>query len=177
MDRRTTIKLLAAGGATVALGGGYHWLTKERDHSKLGLDITLNRISTLELDSIETTGAWEVARTFDHLAQSIEFSMVGFPVQKSSLFQNTAGKLAFSIFQANGRMTHGLDEEIPGEVVETANADPARARTRLLDSLERFESFSGELMPHFAYGNLNKDQYAVAHVLHVNNHLEEFKIA
>lgn len=175
MKRRSTLKYLASGGIIVALGGGYHWLTKERDHADLGLDLIMKRLDSLDLNTIETTGAWEVARTFNHLAQSVEFSMTGYPEMKSPLFQNTAGKLAFSVFQARGRMMHGLDEKIPGEIVDANQEDPKQARQRLTDALEKFDGFTESLQPHFAYGNLNRTQYALAHVMHVNNHLEEFQ--
>ena len=101
--------------------------------------------------------------------------MTGYPVMKSKIFQNSMGKLAFSVFQANGRMTHGLDEEIPGEIVDVDNTNPAQAHIRLMKSLEIFSEYEESLQPHFAYGGLNKDQYALAHAMHVNNHLEEFR--
>jgi len=175
MNRRSSLKYVATGGIVAALGGGYHWLSKERDHADLSLDRLIGRLNALDVGSIETSGNWDVARTFNHLAQSIEFSMTGFPVQKSALFQNTAGKLAYSVFQANGRMTHALDEEIPGEVIDLNNTNHSQARERLVRSLEQFAQFDQSLQPHFAYGELNKDQYAIAHALHVNNHLEEFR--
>ena len=175
MNRRSTFKLLLAGGITTA-GGGYLWLSKKRDHPALALDLALENLAKLNPDAIETTGSWKIARTFNHLAQSVEFSMAGFPEMKSQLFQNTAGRLAFSVFQAQGRMTHGLDEKIPGEIVESDNSNPMQARNRLISSLEKFSAHSDILKPHFAYGELSKEQYAIAHVMHINNHLEEFKI-
>lgn len=177
MKRRTSLKILAAGGIISAIGGGYNWISKERDHADLTLDLLMKRLDSLALDSIETTGTWEVARTFNHLAQSVEFSMTGYPVMKPTIFRNSVGKLAFSVFQANGRMTHGLDEEIPGEIVSPDNTNPAQARARLLQSLEKFSAYKESLQPHFAYGGLNKDQYALAHTMHVNNHLEQFRSA
>lgn len=175
MNRRSTIKYLTVGGVVAVMGGSYHWLKKERDHSKLALDSALQRLNGLELEFVETTGSWEVARTFNHLAQSVEFSMEGFPEMKSALFQNTAGSLAFSVFQANGRMTHGLDEPIPGEIVESSDDDAPKALGRLIQALERFHTYEDQLMPHFAYGDLNTAQYSLAHVMHINNHLEEFR--
>jgi len=177
MRRRASLKILAAGGIVSAIGGGYHWISKERDHADLALELLMERLDALALDSIETTGTWEVARTFNHLAQSVEFSMTGYPVMKSKFFRNSVGRLAFSVFQANGRMTHGLDEEIPGEIVNPDNTSPAQARIRLIKSLEKFSAYEETLRPHFAYGGLNKDQYALAHAMHVNNHLEEFRNA
>jgi len=177
MIRRTSLKYLAAGGLFVAVGGSYHWLSKERDHADVALDILMKRLDSIDLDSIESTGVWEVARTFNHLAQSVEFSMTGYPIMKSKIFQDYVGTLAFSVFQAKGRMTHGLDEEIPGEIIDLNNTNPVQARDRLIKSLELFSEYEESLQPHFAYGELDKDQYALAHAMHVNNHLEEFRNA
>lgn len=58
MEKRSTLKYLAAGGLLVAVGGGYHWLSRERDHTHLALDLTMERLNALDLDSIESTGAW-----------------------------------------------------------------------------------------------------------------------
>jgi len=101
--------------------------------------------------------------------------MSGYPAMKPKLFQNTIGKLAFSVFNANGRMTHGLDEVIPGEIVVSDNKDVLQARQRLIDSLTSFDSYEKNFQPHFAYGKLSKSQYALAHAMHVNNHLQEFR--
>ena len=51
---------------------------------------------------VKSTGAWPVAAVLDHLAQSVEMSMDGFPQPKSALFQKTAGRAAFSVFRARG---------------------------------------------------------------------------
>lgn len=176
MNRRSTLKYLFGGGLLVALGGSHYWLSRDRDHGHLDLDALLSRLKALEPETIATSGAWQAARTFDHLAQSIEFSMVGYPELKSGLFRHSVGKLAFSVFQANGRMTHGLDEAIPGEVIQQANTDPLASRNRLITALETFDAFTRPLEPHFAYGSLSKKDYALAHVMHVNNHFEEFQI-
>ena len=72
-------------------------------------------LDTLErARSVRTTGAWPLASVLDHLAQSIEMSMDGFPQPKGALFQMTAGRAAFAVFRARGKMSHGLAEPIPG---------------------------------------------------------------
>ncbi len=177
MDRRSSIKLLAAAGIASVTAGGYLWLNKHRDHPQLAIDLTLERLSKLNIDALHASGSWDVARTFNHLAQSIEFSMAGFPQMKSPVFQNTVGQLAFSVFHARGKMTHNLEEAIPGESIQTANADPTASLQRLVESLQKFKAFEEPLQPHFAYGSLQKNAYARAHIMHINNHLEEFKMA
>lgn len=168
-------KYLISGAFLGVAGGGYYWLNAPRDQSHLSLDLMLDKIETLSKSSFETQGSWDASRTFHHLAQSVEFSMQGFPKQKSPIFQKTVGKLAYKVFNARGAMKHGLDEVIPGETV-TADGQIQTALVRLKNSLLEFKGYEADMKPHFAYGQLDKADYAIAHVLHINNHLEEFRM-
>ncbi|RYF40815.1 MAG: DUF1569 domain-containing protein, partial [Comamonadaceae bacterium] len=46
--------------------------------------------------STRATGAWPLATVLDHLAQSVEMSLDGYPQPRSALFQRTAGRAAFA---------------------------------------------------------------------------------
>ncbi|MEJ6390893.1 DUF1569 domain-containing protein [Gymnodinialimonas ulvae] len=137
------------------------------------LDTAFRRLDALDLSAIQSTGDWDLGRTFSHLAQGVEFSMSGYPEQKPKLFQMTAGKLAFTVFKLRGRMSHGLDEPIPGEIIGDVTADAGLHR--LWIALEHFRDFDGALRPHFAFGALGKDHFALAHLMHIDNHLEEVR--
>ena len=89
--------------------------------------------------------------------------------------QRTVGKLAYRVFRARGAMRHGLDQVIPGEVVDE-EGETQDAIRRLKSALLAFKGHDADLKPHFAYGALTKDEYAIAHILHINNHLEEFRL-
>jgi len=168
-------KYIASGAFLGVAGGGYYWLNAPRDQSHMSVDLMLEKLDALSTKPIETVGSWDASRTFHHLAQSIEFSMSGFPEQKSQVFQKTVGKLAYKVFSARGAMSHGLDEVIPGEVV-TNDGQVKDALMRLTHALLAFKDYGSEMKPHFAFGQLSKDDYAIAHVLHINNHLEEFRM-
>lgn len=118
------------------------------------------------------SGAWPLPSVLDHLAQSIEMSMDGFPESKSALFQNTAGAGAFAYFKWRGRMSHDLAAPIPGAAALATGAWQVPAK-RLRDSINRFQAHKGLLKPHFAYGELDKADYAIAHTLHIANHQDE----
>jgi hypothetical protein len=121
----------------------------------------------------KSTGAWNLAQVFNHAAQSVEYSLRGFPEMKPGLFRHTVGTLAFTVFDARGAMSHGLAEPIPGAPVLAA-ADPLEpAIARLLKSLDEFEAHQGPLAPHFAYGALDKAQFTRAHLMHLANHWQE----
>jgi hypothetical protein len=120
-----------------------------------------------------TTAGWPLAQVLQHAAQSIEFSLDGFPHPKSALFQSTIGKGAWSVFNARGRMSHSLTEPIPGAPALDGALPLERASTRLVAAIERFERHGGALLPHFAYGALDKRAYTRAHLMHLANHWTE----
>ena len=47
-----------------------------------------------------SAGTWSLAQVLNHAAQSIEYSMSGFPESKSALFRATVGSAAFALFDA-----------------------------------------------------------------------------
>jgi hypothetical protein len=124
----------------------------------------------------ETTGAWPLSAVLDHLAQSIEMSMDGFPQPKSALFQNTAGSAAFAYFKWRGEMSHGLAEPIPGAPALAAGSDWKPGAVRLRQAIVRFQGHTGPLKPHFAYGALGKPDFALAHAFHIANHQDEISV-
>ena len=176
MQRRQMIQYLALGGALSTVGAAYVWLGSDHDHSSLSIAVVLQKLERLASQDIEKSGAWSASQVLNHCAQSVEFSMTGFPESKSAAFQHTAGALAFSIFSARGTMSHSLDEVIPGAPPLVAEGDVMLAMNRLTTALRDFDSYTGELQPHFAFGPLNKPDYAIAHVLHIDNHLQEFAL-
>ncbi|MEI7446920.1 MAG: DUF1569 domain-containing protein [Burkholderiales bacterium] len=113
------------------------------------------------------------AQTLVHCAQSIEYSMTGYPQAKSALFQRTAGSAAFAFFSWRGRMSHDLGEPIPGAPA-LGGLDAAQAEARLRRAVQDFEQWRGPLRPHFAYGELSREDYARAHAMHLANHFSAF---
>jgi hypothetical protein len=118
---------------------------------------------------------WNWAHTLVHCAQSIEYSMSGYPQSRSRLFQATAGSAAFLVFEARGRMRHDLTEPIPGAPAINAATPEAEALDRLRRAAATFTGWTGTLQPHFAYGALDKARYEAAHAMHVANHLSFFR--
>lgn len=127
--------------------------------------------------ALTTTATFNWPQTLVHCAQSIEFSMSGFPQPKSQLFQRTAGSAAFGVFAWRGRMTHDLSEPIPGAPVLEAKPDSAQALARLRSAINDFQRWHAPLQPHFAYGALDKKDYELAHAMHLANHFSGFQVA
>ncbi|AOW13068.1 hypothetical protein LPB72_19120 [Hydrogenophaga crassostreae] len=119
---------------------------------------------------------WNWDQTLAHCAQSIEFSMQGFPEPKSKLFQSTVGSAAFGVFAWRGRMTHDLAEPIPGAPLLAAGDEGVVALERLQNAIAGFQQWTKPLQPHFAYGDLDKAQYELAHAMHLANHFSQFNV-
>jgi Protein of unknown function (DUF1569) len=116
------------------------------------------------------TGAWSLSQMLQHVAQSIDCSIDGYPQLRSALFRQAIGGVAFAAFQARGRMSHALDEPIPGAPALDAQLALPSAVSRAQIALRRFEAHDGALAPHFAYGPLDKAEYTRAHLMHLANH-------
>ncbi len=138
------------------------------------LDAALRWLDALErAPQARATGAWPLGTVLQHLAQSIEMSLDGYPAPRSALFQQTAGRAAFAFFEWRGRMAHGLAEPIPGAPALPMSGDVRTGAARLRTAIARFQGHTGTLQPHFAYGALDKPRYALAHALHIANHRDE----
>jgi hypothetical protein len=154
-----------------ALGAGMSNASVSKISSLADARIWLNQLA--QAPGAKSTGKWPLSSVLEHLAQSIEMSMEGFPEPKSALFQSTVGAAAFAVFQWRGKMSHGLDEPIPGAPVLTNQTDWKPAANRLRAAITKFEAHNATLKPHFAYGSLTKTEFAQAHVFHIANHQDE----
>ncbi|TGM53710.1 DUF1569 domain-containing protein [Leptospira adleri] len=135
------------------------------------LSEALKYLDTLEKsNSISGYGTWDAGKVMLHCAQSIEYSIQGYPENKSALFQNTIGKLVFLKFSLSKKMSHDLEAPIPGATVIQSDLEWRKSLGVLRNTILNFQSYSGELKPHFAYGNLSKEEYDQAHAMHIANH-------
>jgi len=118
-----------------------------------------------------STTTWTVAHVLHHAAQSIEFSLDGYPQPRPRWFQATAGALAFAAFSRRGRMRHDTTQDLPG-APPVAGDDLPAAVGHLHAALARFET-AHEFAAHFAYGPLDRDDYARAHLMHLAEHARQ----
>jgi len=165
--------LMIAGGVAAAGAAGLLLARAGNTGAALTVDTALARIDALAKGAIASSGTWNPHQIFTHCAQSIEYSMSGYPAPKPKLFQDTVGAAAFAVFSTAGKMRHGLAEQIDGAPALEARTDAVEALGRLREAFLEFQRFDGPLAPHFAYGPLEKRQYEAAHVMHFYNHLDE----
>jgi hypothetical protein len=134
------------------------------------------------LDALERSkapavdGGWSVAQVLIHCAQSIEYSMSGYPAAKGALFQKTVGRLALRKFLGAGAMSHDLAAPIPKAPEPPATSTLAEGLARLRKAIYAFRSHPGPFEPHFAYGPVTREQYDQVHAMHVANHLEKIRL-
>ena len=133
----------------------------------------LRTLDQLGAQPPRSRGRWDVPHVLHHIAQSIEYSMQGYPALKPAWFRASVGAYAFSLFSAGGQMTHNLAEPIPG-APDIAQGQPlAPAARHAIAALQAFARHSGPLAPHFAYGTLDKATYTRAHLMHLADHWNE----
>ena len=134
---------------------------------------TLATLAQFRGETVQMSGAWDLPHVLHHVAQSVEYSMAGFPAPKPAWFRATLGSYAFALFDAGGQMTHSLAEAIPGAPGIAQGQPMGPAVDHLIAALQAFERHSGALAPHFAYGALDKPAYTRAHLMHIANHWQQ----
>ncbi|RZL29795.1 MAG: DUF1569 domain-containing protein [Rubrivivax sp.] len=145
MDRRRVLKtsamLFAVPVAATQLAGCTGRLTtftswKQAQQAVLDLLFT---------PKVVDGNAWNLSQVMQHLAQSIEYSMQGFPNLKGAWFRSTLGSAGFAVFNARGAMSHSLDEPIPGAPALDASQGLKASVNRLLAAMDAFSQFDGTL--------------------------------
>lgn len=136
----------------------------------------ITRLSSFKGQALQSDTHWTPSQVFQHLAQSVEGSLHGFTELKPAWFRATIGPIALAVFQARGKMSHPLDEPIPGAAPLDATMATDAALDRLLISLSALQKAS-ETQPHFAYGDLTLHQTWAAHQLHIEQHLTALRLA
>jgi hypothetical protein len=141
------------------------------------IDATLNTLAQLKNAAPRMAGAWDLAHVLHHTAQSVEYSMAGFPALKPAWFRATLGSYAFALFNSRGAMSHDLAEPIPGAPAIAQGQPLAPAIDHAIAALRAFDAHTAALQPHFAYGTLDKPAYTRAHLMHLANHWNEAAVA
>ncbi|HEY4223299.1 MAG TPA: DUF1569 domain-containing protein, partial [Myxococcota bacterium] len=93
-------------------------------------------------------GAWSLAQVLAHCAQSVEFSLTGFPQMKPAPVRFIA-RFVMRGFLKDNAMKHDLMAAIPGAPALDV-VDAERSRARLLASIRAFAE-AQTTRPHFAY--------------------------
>jgi len=174
-NRRRRTLLTAGGLAAVGVAGGAGYVATHRDHELASppfadLAAARHTLEQLRAAPMKTRTGWDLPRVLYHAAQSIHGSIDGYPQLKPAWFRASLGGAAFAVFSSRGRMSHSLDEPVPGMPSLPEGLALGPAIDYVLQALDRFDKHAGPLAPHFAYGALSKAEYARAHLMHLANH-------
>jgi hypothetical protein len=139
---------------------------KSLEDSKKAL-LSLNEKEVLDLKE------WSAYHIFVHCSKTIEYSMTGYPKMKPVIIRGTVGKLAINKFLKQGYMNHNLKADVPGSPVINDKGSFHEGRDILLQSIEKFMKFEGELKPHLLFGKLDRNIYDMYFAMHIADHLSE----
>lgn len=179
--RRTFLKKAVQGASAVAMAGtlaacgGPAAMDRQLVFGSLADALReLERLANAS--QLKRDAVWTWPQTLVHCAQSIEYSLTGFPQAKPPLFQRTVGNAAFGVFSWRGHMSHDLAEPIPGAPALDVGSDTAAAVIRLQSAIRDFLAARQPLQPHFAYGELTRAEYERAHAMHLADHFSAFDV-
>ena len=186
MNRRKFIRNTSIIAGTLAAGGTGFAVIFDKKTSHQPLGIREVRFTTLaeareELERIERakeltlSGEWDLYQNLIHCAQSIEYSLTGYPKNRNPLFQQTLGTLVFNKFNKQGYMAHHLNEPIPKAPAIQPKGQLERAFFRVRKAIDDFQRHQGIYKEHFAYGELSKAEYDKAHAMHLADHFSGMK--
>ncbi len=125
-----------------------------------------------EVENVHTKN-WSVSQICLHCAQTIDYSITGYPVMKPAFIRNTIGKIAFRKFMHQGYMIHDLTAPVPGGSNMDASISPQESIAKLMDTIQRFKNHTGTLMPHLLFGDLTREQYDQYFAMHIADHFSE----
>ncbi|HEX2298122.1 MAG TPA: DUF1569 domain-containing protein, partial [Pseudonocardiaceae bacterium] len=124
-----------------------------------------------ESDLLAPGSTWNLSQTLQHCAQTVRYSVTGYPRLKPALFRATAGVLAKRVFLRRGAMKHPLGAEIDGAPPLDPNLPVTEAATGLAQAVALFTAHTAEHAPHPAYGRCTHEEFARLHALHLAEHL------
>ncbi|MEU0672206.1 DUF1569 domain-containing protein [Streptomyces sp. NPDC006172] len=122
-------------------------------------------------EALAPDSVWNLSQTLQHCAQTVGYSVTGYPRLKPALFRATAGALAKRAFLRRGRMRHPLGAEIEGAPPLDRDLPVTAAAERLEDAVQRFTAHTGAHAPHPAYGRCTHEEFARLHAMHLEEHL------
>ncbi len=134
------------------------------------LDQVLEEMARLEVaNDLQLQQPWSMYKILNHLAQSAEYSMTGYPKMDPPVVR-TFARLAFNMFRSRGFMSHSLSAPVPGAPEIPEEGSVADGYQRLRNAISDFRAFTGVLFPHFSYGPLTREEWEIAHSMHCADH-------
>ncbi|MFJ8109008.1 DUF1569 domain-containing protein [Streptomyces sp. NPDC096132] len=129
------------------------------------------RADSPEGELLAPGSSWNLSQTLQHCAQTVRYSVTGYPRLKPALFRATAGTLAKRLFLRRGATRHALDAELDGAPPLDPGLPAAEAAAQLADAVTLFSAHTGPHALHPAYGRCSHEEYERLHAMHLAEHL------
>ncbi|MEU1557693.1 DUF1569 domain-containing protein [Streptomyces scabiei] len=124
-----------------------------------------------EHDLLAPGSTWNLSQTVQHCAQTVRYSVTGYPVLKPVWYRATIGRLAKMVFLRRGAMKHPLGAEIEGAPALEPGLSVSDAAADLADAVALFTGHTAGHATHPAYGHCTHDEFAQLHAMHLADHL------
>lgn len=129
----------------------------------------------LNENSLSSQSKWTSYEIFVHCSKTIEYSMTGYPAMKPAIVRYTIGKLAIKKFLSQGEMKHDLHADVSGSPMIEKKGSFEEGRQILLDSIDKFTAYKGEMKPHLLFGKVSQANYEQYFAMHIADHLSLFQ--
>jgi len=124
-----------------------------------------------ESEVLASGSVWNLSQTVQHCAQTVVYSVIGYPRLKLALFRATVGGLAKRLFLIRGAMKHPLGAEIDGAPPLDPELPVSEAFAGLTEAVALFIAHTGTPARHPAYGRCTHAQFGRLHAMHLAEHL------
>ena len=123
---------------------------------------------------VTSTTAWNAAQALTHCAQSIAYSVQGYPEYKPTLVRRTIGPVVVKRMLARETLGHGLTAPVPGAPPLDAAVTVASAVAEVRRAITLFENAT-TLAEHFVFGRLDRAAFDRFHAMHLAEHLSHLR--
>lgn len=111
------------------------------------LDEVKKELLQLEGNEDIPTSQWPLYEILAHCAQTIEYSMTGYPQLKPKLVRNTIGRVVIRKFLKQGFMKHNLTAHVPGGAKLKTSGTAKEGMELLRQAIDTFQAYQGPLAP------------------------------
>lgn len=167
------VAVVLSGAAISSIDGCSKGDTMKRDLKLVKLDDALGELAKIEKagPGIKISGTWSLGKILVHCAQSIEYSITGYPDNKPAFIRKTIGKIILNKFMGQGYMSHGTNEPVAGAPEISNTVSDKEGFARLRKAIADFQNFKGETKIHLMFDAMSKEEYDKYHSMHIANHL------
>jgi hypothetical protein len=114
---------------------------------------------------------WNLSQTVQHCAQTVHYSVVGYPQLKPTVFRATVGAIAKRVFLLRGATRHPLAAEIDDAPPLESELPVPDALAQLSTAVAQFTAHGGTHPPHPTYGDCTHEQLDRLQAMHLAEHL------